>query len=128
MAVDTSHTARPLRSLAATSPSTRRVMVIGWARTVRRLVVSKYSPVPVNTVVTLVSVGVRSARGSTYRASIGASTSRKTPTPNRTSDNGEAVRRMGALPGSEDGFSTVRVCTARDRMRPLDGVSMTLAD
>ncbi|CAM5477061.1 hypothetical protein SRIMM317S_06829 [Streptomyces rimosus subsp. rimosus] len=39
--VDTSHTARPLRSLSATSPSTCRVMVIFCWFLVRRAPVSK---------------------------------------------------------------------------------------
>ncbi|GLW45845.1 hypothetical protein Stsp02_15070 [Streptomyces sp. NBRC 14336] len=62
------------------------------------------------------SIGFTAARGSTYQASIGASTSRNVPRPSMISENGEAVRRIPGTPGARDD-ATWGVTAPRGKVR-----------
>src|SRR3954454_6479868 len=78
-------------------------------------------------------IGFRAARGVTYHASSGASTSRNVPSPSRIREIGEAVRRIRTLQWREltefgplYGPETVRRFSAG--CQSLDGLSVSCRD
>src|SRR2546430_9194114 len=68
---------------------------------------SLHDALPISAVVSM-STGFTAARGSTYQASRGASTSRNVPRPSRTREIGEAVRRIRLLQRSEEHTSELQ--------------------